>query len=71
MTVGFTTAAAITIASSQLKGLLGIKGKSNEFLESWISVSEHIQETRYQDLCLGLLTIFVLASLKVMKKASW
>lgn len=68
VTVGFTTAAAITIASSQLKGLLGIKGKSNEFLESWISVSEHIGETRYQDLCLGLLTILILALLKKLNE---
>ncbi|EEB12740.1 sulfate transporter, putative [Pediculus humanus corporis] len=65
VTVGFTTAAAITIASSQIKGLLGIKGKSNEFLESWISVFEHIKETRYQDLLLGLVTIFLLVLLKI------
>ncbi|KAK6624109.1 hypothetical protein RUM44_010967 [Polyplax serrata] len=65
VTVGFTTAAAVTIASSQVKGLLGIKGKSNEFLESWISVFEHIKETRFEDLGLGLFTIVFLVLLKM------
>lgn len=65
VTVGFTSAAAITIASSQLKGLLGIKGRTNEFLESWISVIEHIREVRHQDLTLGIITIFTLLLLKV------
>ncbi|KAL0278534.1 UNVERIFIED_CONTAM: hypothetical protein PYX00_000336 [Menopon gallinae] len=66
VTIGFTSAAAITIASSQLKGLLGIKGRTNEFLESWISVIENIGEVRYQDFTLGIITIFILLFLKKM-----
>lgn len=34
VTAGFISAASVTIASSQLKNLLGIKGGGNEFLES-------------------------------------
>lgn len=63
--VGFTTASAITIACSQLKPLLGIKGKSNEFLQTWEEVADKIGETRYQDLSLGLVTIAGLILVKV------
>ncbi|XP_068084369.1 sodium-independent sulfate anion transporter [Anabrus simplex] len=64
VTAGFTSAAALTIASAQVKGLLGIKGKSNDFLESWISVFEHIDETREWDVTLGVCTIVCLLLMK-------
>lgn len=65
VTVGFTTAAAMTIGSSQIKSLLGIKGSTNGFVQSWISVFTQIEETRLWDAVLGASTITVLLLLKV------
>ncbi|KAJ8967603.1 hypothetical protein NQ314_002721 [Rhamnusium bicolor] len=65
---GFTTAAALTIASSQLKGLLGVSWKSNAFLESWISLFEHITETRKWDVTLGVITIAFLIFTKEIRR---
>lgn len=65
MTVGFTTAAALTIGSSQVKSLLGLKGSTNAFLESWMRVFTYYQETRLWDAVLGACTIFILLVLKV------
>ncbi|XP_067000175.2 sodium-independent sulfate anion transporter isoform X2 [Anabrus simplex] len=66
--VGFTSASAVTIGSSQLKSLLGISGKSNDFLESWKTVVENIHETELWDSVLGFGTIIVLMALKTMNK---
>jgi len=60
VTAGFVSAAAITIASSQLKSLLGIKGSGNEFLESWGNLFHNIQDTRAGDVTLGICTILLL-----------
>jgi sodium-independent sulfate anion transporter 11 len=60
ITAGFISAAAITIASSQLKNLLGIKGSGNEFLESWENLFHNIQDTRAGDVTLGVCTILLL-----------
>lgn len=66
VTAGFTSAAAITIASGQLKALLGIKaGSSNEFIESWINLVEHIGQVQLWDTVLGVGTIVLLLLLKV------
>uniref|UniRef100_A0A182PZV9 SLC26A/SulP transporter domain-containing protein n=1 Tax=Anopheles farauti TaxID=69004 RepID=A0A182PZV9_9DIPT len=67
VTAGFTSAAAITIASGQIKSLLGIPGQSNEFLDSWINVFEHIQDIRLWDSILGVSTIIVLLVLMQLK----
>ncbi|XP_031629887.1 sodium-independent sulfate anion transporter-like isoform X2 [Contarinia nasturtii] len=67
VTVGFTTAAAMTIGSSQVKSLLGIKGSANGFIESWMSVVTHIQDTKLWDTLLGATTIIVLLLLKNLK----
>lgn len=67
VTAGFTSAAAITIASGQLKSLAGIKaGSSNEFIESWINFVEHIRDTQLWDAVLGCSTIVLLLLLKVL-----
>lgn len=55
----------MTIGSSQIKSLLGIKGSTNAFIESWTSVFTHITETQLWDTTLGLFTIAVLLVLKV------
>ncbi|XP_053667788.1 sodium-independent sulfate anion transporter-like [Anopheles marshallii] len=67
VTAGFTSAAAITIASGQIKSLLGISGQSNEFLESWINVFQQIQDIRLWDSVLGVSTIIILLILMQMK----
>ncbi|KAL7017540.1 hypothetical protein ACKWTF_010418 [Chironomus riparius] len=64
--IAFTTAATVTIGSSQVKPLLGIKsGTSNEFIESWKNVFFHLDEVRYTDTILGVIS---LALLLIMKK---
>jgi len=60
VTAGFMSAAALTIASSQLKGLLGIKGSGHDFLEAWKNVFKNIQDTRAGDVTLGACTIVLL-----------
>jgi sodium-independent sulfate anion transporter 11 len=60
VTAGFISAAALTIASSQLKNLLGIKGGGNDFLESWKNLFHNIQDTRPGDVTLGVCTIVLL-----------
>ncbi|XP_053658078.1 sodium-independent sulfate anion transporter-like [Anopheles marshallii] len=64
VTAGFTSAAAITIASGQVKSLLGLPGRSNEFVHSWINVYQHIGETRLWDAVLGVVTIVMLLILR-------
>ncbi|XP_068084506.1 sodium-independent sulfate anion transporter isoform X2 [Anabrus simplex] len=68
VTAGFTSAAAITIASSQLKSLLGIKGKSNDFLQSWITVIKQIKSACPWDVLLGVSTIVLLLLAKMLNK---
>ncbi|XP_033611671.1 sodium-independent sulfate anion transporter-like isoform X2 [Cryptotermes secundus] len=60
VTAGFISAAAITIASSQLKSLLGIKGDGHSFLESWENLFHHIQDTKPGDVTLGICTVVLL-----------
>lgn len=60
VTAGFISAAAFTIASSQMKNLLGITGSGNEFLEAWENVFHNIQDTRAGDVTLGICTIVLL-----------
>lgn len=62
---GFTSAAAITIASSQLKGLLGLRFSAETFVSTWKEVFEHIGDTRLQDTLLSLACCIVLMGMKV------
>lgn len=62
---GFTSAAAINIASSQFKSLLGISGRAESFLDALIAIFKNISEIRYQDTLLGIGTIVILILLKV------
>ncbi|XP_078043152.1 sodium-independent sulfate anion transporter isoform X1 [Augochlora pura] len=61
---GFTTAASINIAASQFKSLLGIPGRSEDLVDSLVSVFSNLNEIRYQDTLLGVCTIAVLVLLK-------
>ncbi|RXG72094.1 Sodium-independent sulfate anion transporter [Armadillidium vulgare] len=58
---GFTSAAAITIATGQLKGLFGLKLKTNGVVDTWVKLCLHIKETVWQDLVLGLICIIILS----------
>lgn len=62
---GFTSAAALTIAASQFKTILGIPGKANEFLDALISVFENISETQKWDAVLGFSTFIALILTRV------
>ncbi|XP_012230945.1 sodium-independent sulfate anion transporter-like [Linepithema humile] len=61
---GFTSAAAINIASSQFKSLLGIAGRTENFLDSLIAIFKNLHQIRYEDTLLGIGTIIVLVLLK-------
>lgn len=65
VTVGFTTAAAFSIASLQVKSILGLPGRSTEFVDAWIHVFSNIGETRLWDTVLGVCSIAFLVALKV------
>lgn len=67
VTAGFTSAAAITIASGQVKSLLGLPGQSNEFLDSWENVFHNIHLTRLWDTVLGVATIVILLAMMQLK----
>ena len=68
---GFTSAAAITIASSQVKSLLGLSILEKSHLHhlgiipSWVEVFTNIKTCRWQDATLGLVSCAVLLSLRV------
>ncbi|XP_036149375.1 sodium-independent sulfate anion transporter-like isoform X2 [Monomorium pharaonis] len=77
---GFTSAAAINIASSQFKSLLGIPGRTESFLDSIIAIFKNIEQIRYQDTLLGIGTIIVLVLFKklpgqrtgtILQKIGW
>lgn len=62
---GFTTAAALSIASSQLKSLLGISGSANQFLDAWKAFFKNIKETSLWDSVLGFVSVIVLFGFRV------
>ncbi|KAG7302741.1 hypothetical protein JYU34_012697 [Plutella xylostella] len=64
---GFTSAAALTIASSQVKGLLGLSFKSESFIDTWRGVVTHVKEVRLADTGLSLLCCLVLFGMKSLK----
>jgi sodium-independent sulfate anion transporter 11 len=61
----FTSAAAVTIATSQIKGLLGLSFEAEGFIQTWKAIFQHISETRYQDAVLGIVCCIALLLLKV------
>ncbi|XP_020291043.1 sodium-independent sulfate anion transporter-like isoform X1 [Pseudomyrmex gracilis] len=61
---GFSNAAAIIIATSQLGTLLGIKGRSDSFIDAIRKVIEHITETQLWDMVLGVCSMVALVLLK-------
>lgn len=63
--IAFTSAGAISIASSQVAALLGIKGGGHTFLEYWINVFKNIEDTKIWDPVLGCVCIAALLLMKV------
>lgn len=61
---GFSNAAAIIIAASQLGTLLGISGKSDSFVDSVIKIVDHVYQITLWDTVLGVVTMVMLVSLK-------
>lgn len=67
---GFTSAAAFTIATTQIESLLGLKFDDEGFFNTWMAVFEHIHETKKWDAVLGFSSIAVLLLLRVNKITS-
>lgn len=65
---GFTTAAALSIASSQLKSLLGISGSANQFLDAWKAFFKNIKETSLWDSVLGFVSVIVLFGFREIRR---
>lgn len=55
----------MTIGSSQIKSLLGLKGSTNTFIEAWSGVFKQIGETKLWDPLLGAFSILILVLMKV------
>ncbi|EEB10996.1 sulfate transporter, putative [Pediculus humanus corporis] len=67
VTVGFTSATSVIIATSQIKGLLGLKFTSSGFLDTLQKIGERIGETRLNDTALGITCIVILLFLRKCK----
>lgn len=66
VTIGFTSGAALTIASSQVASLLGLSGeKGKDFITYWKSVFKNINTVKPADAILGVGCIVVLLLLRV------
>lgn len=65
VSAGFTSAAAIVIATSQLKDLLGVNIKSSSFLGFWDQLAVHFKEVSIGDGTLGIICMIVLLLLRV------
>eukprot|EP00092_Neocalanus_flemingeri_P010828 GFUD01011660.1.p1 GENE.GFUD01011660.1~~GFUD01011660.1.p1 ORF type:complete len:675 (+),score=113.89 GFUD01011660.1:76-2100(+) len=73
---GFTSAAAITIASGQIKGLLGIhvEHKSHSHagvVDDYIDIFNNIDSIRYQDAILGITCAILLLLLRALNRTNW
>lgn len=65
VTVGFTSATSVIIATSQLKSLFGLKISASGFMDTIVKVAQNIHKTRVADLGLGLICIAALLFLRV------
>ncbi|CAL1540615.1 unnamed protein product [Lymnaea stagnalis] len=67
----FSSAAAITIAVSQLKTLLGLKGVPNDFIESLDVIRKKLPYVNVWDMTMGLSSIVVVILLKKLREIKW
>jgi len=75
---GFTSAAALTIASGQWKSLLGVSidphHKSHTHagvVDYYIDIFHNISTVRYQDALLGFICCIILLSLRALNRTGW
>ncbi|XP_075221176.1 sodium-independent sulfate anion transporter-like isoform X2 [Lycorma delicatula] len=68
---GFTSAAALIIASAQLKNLCGLHFNADSFIDIWINFFNHHSETKLYDVLLGFMCIVTLASLKKLNSINF
>ncbi|XP_076646088.1 sodium-independent sulfate anion transporter isoform X1 [Halictus rubicundus] len=61
---GFSNAAALIIATSQLGTLLGLSGRSDSFIDAIVKVVDHVNEITLWDTVLGVSSMIVLVCLK-------
>ena len=66
---GFTSAASLIIACSQIKSLLGLNIHGESFIEIWRELASNIGRTRIPDLILSCCCILILLTLKLLKDA--
>lgn len=66
---GFTSAASLIIACSQIKSLLGLKIHGESFIEIWQELINNVHRTRIPDLILSCCCILILLTLKVIYRA--
>ncbi|XP_023314418.1 sodium-independent sulfate anion transporter-like isoform X1 [Trichogramma pretiosum] len=67
VTSGFTSATAIIIIGSQLKGLFGLKFQSKHFVDQITKIFTGLKDMRLGDTCLGISCIIVLLILRKLK----
>ncbi|EEB12741.1 High affinity sulfate transporter, putative [Pediculus humanus corporis] len=67
VTAGFSSAAALIIASSQIKGLLGISIDSENFFQTITEVVHNLSKTRRWDLILSICCCTILLLLRKLK----
>lgn len=60
VTIGFTAAAAFTIASAQVKNFLGLKIEADGAIQNWIFALTNLDKIRWADTLLGSCTILIL-----------
>ncbi|XP_043203128.1 sodium-independent sulfate anion transporter-like isoform X2 [Amphibalanus amphitrite] len=65
---GFTSAAAITIATSQLKGIFGVKVHGEGIIHTFEDLVKNIGDTNYNDLALGITCCLILIAMREMKR---
>ncbi|XP_020300712.1 sodium-independent sulfate anion transporter-like [Pseudomyrmex gracilis] len=64
---GFTSAASVIIACSQIKNLLGLNIHGESFVEIWRELATHVADTKIPDLILSGCCIPILLFLKHLK----
>lgn len=62
---GFTSAAAIIIASAQVKNLLGLKFNAEGFVEIWSNIYKQIGYTQKWDALLSFCCCVILLAMRV------
>ncbi|KAL3273294.1 hypothetical protein HHI36_014747 [Cryptolaemus montrouzieri] len=65
---GFTSAGALQIASSQLNSLFGIQKNASAFPDAWIIVFQNMDQIKWTDTTLGVISIIFLMILREFRK---